>query len=84
MASGKRWIAIFLAVVMMFVMAPLSAYADPETEAQESSAEQAQTESSASGESGEKAGGSSPLVIWISVILGVGAGALLVYFRKKR
>ena len=45
---------------------------------------QAAPESSASGESGEKAGGSSPLVIWISVILGVGAAALLGYFRKKR
>lgn len=45
---------------------------------------QAAPESSASGESAEKDGGSSPLVIWISVILGVGAAALLVYFRKKR
>ena len=30
MNSGKRWIAILLAMVMMFAMAPLSAFADPE------------------------------------------------------
>ena len=32
MTSGKRWIAIFLAMVMMFDMAPLSTFADPEEE----------------------------------------------------